>query len=394
MGRTTAKPLTHAAVERFRYRKGGSKIQRLWDASVPGLGVEVFASQHKSWIFRYRIGVRQRIITLGAFADHDLDTARDLAVEARSRARVGEDPKIARDAPKKAQTISALWSQYQDTAHFKTRSESFRAGMASTMRTYVLPEWGHLGVAALRRWQIRDKVDNLIQAGKEGAARGLLNRLRILMNHALEREIIEDSPADHIKPSYTTTGRRDAWLQTDDELRAAWWIDAPLQVRALVRWLLLTGCRIGEARVTRQDWVTDAWRVPKTKNTQPLVLPVMPMMQQIVDEMKQTFGRSEWLFPSTVSTFKPIPRGSWDYVLRTATGGKWSAHVLRHSIESHLRELGVSEEARDAILNHVRKSGGYRYGHGEKLDTKRDALVLWHGYLRQRIDIQGTRNLS
>jgi integrase len=200
-----------------------------------------------------------------------------------------------------------------------------------------------------------------------------------LFNYALQKELIEASPADHIKPQFTTTGRRDAWLETDEELRAAWFIDAPIQVRLMVRWLLLTGCRRDEARTAAHAQITDGvWRVEQTKNTHPLVLPMMPAMSAIVAESKATFGATAWLFPATTSNFKALPRASFDWRVRQATEGRWSAHVLRHTVESHLRELGIGEEARDAVLNHVRKGSGARYAHGEQLAMKRTALADWH----------------
>lgn len=382
MPKSIAKVLTRAAVERFRYKPDGSRIQRLWDASVPGLGVEVFASGRKSWIYRYRIAGQQRFLTLGAIAELSLDDARDAAIKARGEVRVGDDPKALRNAPDGALTVRALWEQYQSTPHFQTRSQDHRDAMTSTLRAHVLPRWGHLPLTAIKRWQIRQAVDELIADGREGAARALLTRIRLVMNYAIEYELLEASPADHIKPRFTTTGRRDAWLKTDDELRAAWWIDAPIQVRLLVRWVLLTGCRRDEARLTTRDQISDAWRVEATKTGNPLVLPMMPAMAEIVTESKAAFGATDWLFPSTTTNFREIPRGTINWQIRWATKGAWSLHVLRHTVESHLRELGIAEEARDAVLNHVRKGSGARYGHGDQLDTKRAALSAWHHKLQ------------
>jgi len=382
MPKTNAKPLTPAAVARFKHKPNGPKIQRLWDAAVPGLGVEAFVSGKRSWLFRYRLAGQQRIITLGAVADMDLDEARDAAVLARGQVREGTDPKLMRDAPEGDITVAQLWKQYAATPYFASRSPDFRRGMASTMAAHVLPRWGGLPLSGLKRWMVRDAVDDLIAEGREGAARGLLNRTRILFNFALQRELVEASPADHVKPGYTTTGRRDAWLKTGEELRAAWFIDAPIQVRLMVRWLLLTGCRRDEARTAARDQLSEtAWRVDATKNSRPLILPLMPAMGGIAKESRATFGATDWLFPSTMDSFKALPRGTWDWALRQATQGQWSAHVLRHTVESHLRELGVGEEARDAVLNHVRAGTGARYGHGEQLNTKREALSAWHGFL-------------
>jgi integrase len=385
MPKRTAVKLTPAMADRFRWKPDGAKTQRLWDLVVPGLGIDAQPSGRKSWVLRYKLG-RERTIKLADMSSWSLDRAREEAIKAKDMVRGGEDPKAARDAPRKAGTVGEVWRSYKATAYFRSRSQDFQNGMESTMRVYVLPAWGHLPITSLRRRHVRDAVDALIEAGKEGAARGLLNRLRILMNFALERELIEASPADHIKPRYTGTGRRSQWLDTAEQLKAAWWLDAPLQVRGMVRWMLLTGCRRDEARLTERAWLTDAWRLPTTKNDRPLALPMMPAMEDIIKELRETFGPSTWLFPATTTARKPIPRASFDYCVRVATGGAWSAHVLRHSVESWLAELKVPEEGRDLILNHVRKGSGARYGHSERLDEKHDILRCWHARLLDIVD--------
>lgn len=386
MPKITAKTLTATTVERLRYQADGPRIQRAWDAAVPGLGVEVYASGRKTWILRYMLAGTQHIVTLGPVAELSLDKAREAAIKAKGQAAAGDDPKALRDAPAGDLTVCALWDQYQGTAHYRTRSKDFQNGMESTMRVYILPAWGPVLLTAIKRSQIRDAVDALIEDGREGAARGLLNRARILFNYALERELLEVSPADHIKARFTTTGRRTAWLSSDADLREAWWLDAPIQVRLAVRWMLLTGCRRDEARTATRDQIgPDAWRVPTTKNDHPLVLPMLPLMGEVVSESRATFGGTAWLFPSTVDTHKAIPRGTWDWALRQATDGKWSSHVLRHTVESHMRELEVPEESRDAVLNHVRASTGSRYGHGEQLALKTRAIETWHAHLQHAV---------
>lgn len=378
----TGRRLTQAAADGLRYKVGGAKIQRLWDTEARGLGLEVFPSGRKSWVFRYTFDGKQRIITLAPCADRTLEEARDLVREHRKALEEGRDPKAERDTVEPvALTVRGLWERYAATRYYLTRSQDFRNGMASFARVYMLPNWGDLPAAALPRGQLRDLVNDLIEQEKEGAARGVLNRARILFNYAMEEELVESSPADHIKPRFTTSGRRDAWLETDADLLRAWNLDAPLQVRLMARWLLLTGCRRDEAREATWDQIDQAWRVPKTKNGHDLALPLLPAMQDILHELRATFGATPYLFPATTTNFKAIPRASFDYSLRVATDGNWSAHVLRHTVESHLKELGIDEERRDLILNHVRTSSGERYGHGEALGIKREALAPWHAKL-------------
>ena len=202
--------LTETKIARFRFDTDGPRIQRLWDTQVSGLGVEVFPTGRRTWIFRYRLHGKQRLITMAPLGDLRLEEARDEAIEYRRIIRAGADPKRHRDAPTEGLTLDKIYERYTETTYFKSRSADFRNNLASTYRRYLKPEVGHYPAAAIDRGQIRDLVQTLIEEGKEGAARGLLNRARILFNYAVQQGLIDGSPADHIRPSYTSSGRRTA----------------------------------------------------------------------------------------------------------------------------------------------------------------------------------------
>jgi integrase len=371
--------LTATRVDRLKYDPTGAKIQRTWDGQISGLGVEVFSTGRKSWIFRYRIHGKQRIITLGSTTDISLKDARETAIGYRALVREGIDPKNRRDAPIEGMTLDQLYESYTSTRYFKSKSESFQANLASTHRKYLQPELGHYPLQAIKRKQIIDMVDELIEEGKEGAARGLLNRTKILLSYAIGKSLIESSPADHIRPQYVTSGKRTAWLDSNEKLKEAWWFTGAPQARALIRWCLLTGCRRDEARTTQySDFTDETWTVIDTKNGRDLILPMMPAMRQIVKEMRSTFGSTPFLFPATTTTRKAIPAGSIHYIVTKGARMDWSLHTLRHTVESYLRELEVAEETRDLILNHVRKSSGDQYSHGKALEMKRKGMGAWH----------------
>ncbi len=296
--------LTDARVRNLNYDPEGSKIQRRWDEQIPGLGLEVFP-QRKSWVYRYRIAGKQRIITVGHLADMDLDAARDRVLELRGLLREGIDPKGAVRRVHEAQTVAQLFERYTGGRYFASRSPDFRTNFQSALRRYLLPVIGDHAVEAVKRWQIRQAVDDLIEQNKEGAARGLLTHTRVLFNYAVEHELIEASPADHIRPRYATSGRRVAWLDTPDKLRAAWYFKGAIQVRGMLRWLVLAGCRRDEARLLEREHIVGG----------------------------------VWTCPTTKTGGKPIPRGSWHYQLRTHAD--FHADQLRHTAESMMADLGV-----------------------------------------------------
>ncbi len=376
-----AQKLTATRAENFTFNPAGPKLQRIWDNQVPGMGLETVASGRKSWIYRFRISGKQRIVTLGQFYDFDVDEAWDRALELRGQVREGSDPKTLHSKDRNIITVQDLYDSYTAGRYFLTRSKDFQANFKSTMFKYVLPTIGHLLIPDIKRWQVRQIVENLAEKGKEGMAQGTLTHLRVLFGYAIDKEYIDHSPADRIKVKRTTSGRRNQWMKSGAELKQAWHLDAPVQVRGIVRWALLTGCRRDEVRTSRKDWVNlelGIWTVPETKNKRPLVLPITESMWSVINEISATFPMSDYLFPATSDLKKELPRGTLDYIIRQSTGGEWSMHVLRHTVESWMADLGVVQEYRDLVLNHVRGTMSERYRHGLQLEAKRQALDIWH----------------
>jgi integrase len=65
----------------------------------------------------------------------------------------------------------------------------------------------------------------------------------------------------------------------------------------------------------------------------------------------------------------------------------WTNHDIRRTVRSRMSRLkGISLEAREAVLAHVKPGIQRVYDVYEYLDEKREALELWAGALRQIID--------
>lgn len=385
--------ITDNKARMLKYDPEGSKQQFLWDVEISGFGLEVRPTGKKSWVLSYRTpaGSKKRI-TLGRYPERSLTKMRELAREQKEVLAEGVEP-IAARRTEDINTFQELHDAYRRTRHFKKLSEDFHNNFGSTMRCYVLPALGESLAAAIERPHVRSVVDGLVEAGKPGMAQGALTHMKVLFNFAIEKDIRQDNPCDRItikKPKERPkTPTRKAWLQTDAELREAWYFDGKPAVRAMIRWLILTGCRRDEARTTEKAWVdreAGTWHVPETKNSRALILPLTEPMLAVADEMEKAYPWSTYLFPATTDgQDKPIPRGSMDYLVRARTDGQWSAHTLRHTVKTHMQELMVPKEWRDLVQNHVTAGMDRIYGHSPQLDLKRKALETWQKELMRRV---------
>ena len=68
-----------------------------WDDDVGGLGIRIRAGGSRTWLFRYRIGKKQRAIKLGAAGTVPLVLARKNAKILAARVANGEDPALDRE---------------------------------------------------------------------------------------------------------------------------------------------------------------------------------------------------------------------------------------------------------------------------------------------------------
>ena len=65
---------------------------------------------------------------------------------------------------------------------------------------------------------------------------------------------------------------------------------------------------------------------------------------------------------------------------------RWTNHDIRRTVRSGLSRLKIAEEAREAVLAHVRPGIKAVYDKHDYLDEKREALELWAARLRSIVE--------
>jgi hypothetical protein len=88
-----------------------------WDDDITGFGIRVRAGGSRNWIYRYRIGSKQRSLILGSAKSVPLSLARQNASKLEARVRLGEDPALDRQTAKLEvdNTFGVLAHQYLET---------------------------------------------------------------------------------------------------------------------------------------------------------------------------------------------------------------------------------------------------------------------------------------
>jgi integrase len=354
--------------------------QRFPDDDGRGLAVQVSAAGHRAFVLRYRVQGKERQLTIGACVNWNVTAARHRARELRRQIDQGIDP-LAQEAAAlaEAMTVAEFWRIVYEPLHVVTKRPSWQRDIRSMMARDILPTLGkraikeidHADISALHR-----------QIGKRAPARA--NRVLSVLSHLLgfsERPHIletgERIPA--LRPGFSNPCRgisrnheeaRQRYLTPDEMTRLAGVLERhPERVTvALVRFLLLTGARFGEAAGATWDQFDlerGVWRKPSahTKQKREHIVPISAPAVALLHELRVGRNTGDCLFPGVAG--KPITtvKTFWRSVTRQAGIEGVRVHDLRHSFASTLASGGASLLLMGQLLGHTQASTTKRYAH-------------------------------
>ena len=236
--------LTPAFCQKARAQDGAER-SLYWDADLPGFGLAVTATGHRSYVVQYRAGKRSRRMTI----DGVLGLA---AARKRAKGLLGE---VARDKDplqERRKATALTENTFQSTAEVylsreakKLRSVDQRRGM---LKRLVYPRLGSRQINDIRRSDLVKLLDQIEDANGPVMADRTLATIRKILNWHASRSDEFRSPI--VRGMARTSGkdRARARILSDEELRAIWPAAeaTPGPFGAFVQFLLLTGARRSE----------------------------------------------------------------------------------------------------------------------------------------------------
>jgi integrase len=361
------------------------------DSIVPGLRF-IIAARTRTFRVSPRIGGTQRNIKVYAVTASSLKEAGEQLAEARDKARnilhnaaKGIDPQEALQAAKleaaraRRDTFASVAADYmtEHGQHLKSAHELRRK-----LDVDILPALGDIPVADVRRADIKALFLNRAET-KPVAANRMLALIRVVLNYAIDEELIEANPAARIKLRRETP--RDRYL-SEAEIRGFWnglgETGADPQIKRILKLLLVTGQRRGE--VTGMRWAEvdigkAVWEIPadRTKAGRPHRVPLSPLA---LDLLGEPHG-SEYVFGNGGG--RPFSPGSVSLAMhreREALGltERATVHDLRRTAATHLGDLGIDRLVIGKLLNHAEQGvTGRVYDLGAYAEPKRLAMAAW-----------------
>jgi integrase len=373
---------TEASVKRYRLPPQGQQVdyfEKLKRGRTLVLRISYGGS--KSWRVGYYRNGKARAKTIG----HWLPEKKGMGVaEARTLADKF-DPRTA--------TLTAQLGSFKEAAEKWLKQYVEAKGLRSQdeieriLKVYVYPTWERRKFFELRRGDVNELLDHIVEKHGAPQADCVLATLRSLMNWFQVREenyvnpIVRGMQRDQRKWSDRARSR----ILDDDEIRAVWQACDKLGTYgALVRLLLLTAQRFDKVVKMRRTDITDGvWTIATEErekgNAGKLRLPQLALdiiaAQPVIDY-------SPFVFPGTGRYRKTVPhfasgsqrKRDLDAMLPAGTP-HWTLHDLRRTARSLMARVGVADNIAERVLGHA--IGGVQgvYNRHAYFDEKADALT-------------------
>jgi integrase len=407
-----AKKLTTAAVRNLRPT---NKRRVIRDSGGQSLYLVIQSSGSKSWMMRFRRpDGRPGKLFLGPVdmsgrktsgeppvigAPLSLVSARWLAADVQDQRSRGADPiadnkarkhrRRAEIVERSANSFAAAARSYIDehaSRHTRRWRETARVlglvyagdGSVTPTRGGLAARWADRAVASIDAHDIHAAIDE-----SRRSALVLARVLSHMFTWLVRNRRIDVKPSIHV-PSPPRA--RDRVLDAG-EIKAMWRaaerVSAPYA--AVIRLLLLTGCRLREISELRWDEIAADGKMisipgARTKNHRAHLVPLAPLARDILTAQPR---RADCAFVLTTDGRKPIQRFStWKKRLDALMPGvaRWRVHDLRRTAATHMGEMGERTEVIEAALNHASGARGGIigvYNRATLLPERKAALEKW-----------------
>jgi len=388
--------LTKANVAHLKIPKGKTE-SIVFDDSLAGFGVRLRAGGKRTWIAQYRLGAKQRRMTLGTLDTVDEAEARRRAKTALSKVHLGHDPQMEK-TERRAQaavTLASVADLYLAYAQERLKPRSFLE-----VKRHLQQHWAPLAERALSSIGRSDVAAQLASIDRKNgpfAANRARASLSALFSWAIGEGIANDNPvAGTNKPTEEISRDR---VLTSKELAFTWKLAGEADYGAIVRLLILTGQRreeVGGMLWSEIDLDAALWSIgaARTKNGQPHDVPLSPAALSILRSLSRQDDR-DYVFGSRLGPFQGwsnakaaldarIVEGLGSKKGGAATLSPWRLHDIRRTVATQLAEKGVLPHVVEAILNHIsgHKAGvAGVYNRASYAKEKREALNRWADFV-------------
>ncbi len=380
---------------------GKLTVARVRSLSHPGrygdggtLFLVVAPGGSKSWVQRVTIGGRRRDLGLGGWPVVSLAKARQRAFANRVAIADGLDPLAHKRRPR-TPTFREASERALEANRPRWRNAKTADNWIATMDKYVHPVFGDRGVDRIGREDVL-RVLTPIWTAKPEIGRKVRQRIRATLawaqahghvEHNLAGDAIDGAlpslPA--VKAHFRALPYREvgAALETIGASRAS------VSAKACLRFVVLTACRSGEARLATWDEIdvkAREWRIPgcRMKTGIEHRVPLADAALDVLESVRPLRGPANLLFPSPSRPAKTLSDMTLTKILRdTGLADRATVHGFRSAFRTWASErTSVPHAVCEMALAHRVGSDVERsYARSDLFEKRRGLMDQWATYV-------------
>lgn len=345
--------LTKSTVDALPLEAKGQKIYR--DDQLPGFGL-VVGSKSKTYIVEARVGGKNVRCTVGRATLLSAEVARQKAKGLLGEMAEGRNP----NAKKKAQSAAELTLGEAFRAFFAARTLAAVTvdGYQRTVDLYLV-DWKAKALAKISRDMVLARHQKLSAERGGVTANNVMRHLRSVYNFAAaSHEELPPNPVGIMRQARQWAKERRRQSYVSQHQLPAWWQAVMAETddaRDVLLVALFTGMRRSEVVTLRWAYLDlpgGLLRLPKTKNGDPLELPLSGFLVELLKGRQEGAGGSEWIFPGTGRTGHLTEVKSFIRRVKAVSGVEFTMHDLRRTFITVAESLDLSAYALKRLVNH------------------------------------------
>ena len=356
----------------------------------------------RTWIAQYRVGAKQRRVTVGTVETTAAEEARKRAKSILSKVHLGADPQIEK-AEARAQASSTLQTVV-DRYIAERAASRLKPRSLEEVERHLRKHWSPLAELPVKKVARADVAAQVAKIAKQNglfAANRARAALSALFSWAIGEGLADANPVIGTNKA-TEEVSRDRVL-SPEELSLVWREAGGSDYATIVRLLILTGQRreeVGGILWSEIDLEAAMWRIgaERTKNGLAHDVPLSAPAVAILIALNQREGR-ELVFGAGDGPFQGWSNAKSALDARVAGRlrkkdersqmSPWRLHDIRRTVATRMADLGVLPHVVEAVLNHVsgHKAGvAGVYNRSSYAAEKRAALDLWASHVMALVE--------
>ena len=366
-----------------------------WDDDIPGFGARLRKGGSRTVVFQYKLGGKQRRMTLGSVTAIDVGKARETAKDLYAKVRLGQDPQGEKIKSKieAAETFKAVAEEF-----LAYKQAELRPGSYEGTRHHLMVHarsLHHLQLGKVDRRDVAQTVGVVTKNAGIPTGNRVRSTLSTMFAWAVAQGRLQHNPVIGTVPNKGEKPRER--VLKPYELRLIWnALPQQNQYSSIVKLLMLTGQRLNEiAGLCWTEIHGDVIELPaaRVKNGKPHTLPVSRAAGEILAAQPRRAESDGKLRDLIFGYADGNPYGGWsfrkrqlDKAIAKAAGPlvPWCLHDLRRTAVTGMADLGIAPHVVEAAINHISgHKGGVAgvYNKSTYAPQVRAALEAWGNHV-------------